>query len=125
MGFEDTYSKRLRMNRTLANEFKSCRQFFNGKITSDNDELRDLVINNAIEHSLKTEGCLLKTLTDLCEHSRLNGSNVPVNIKTENWEKLVLVLGRVKRWGKLDEWDLIEHCLKVYLNEIKLKGKLP
>ena len=123
MDFESVYSKRLRMNRTLANEFTSCRQFLNGNLPENNDDLRDLVINNAIEYS-KRSG-ILKTLSDLCDNSRLNGANVPLNIKTENWELLVLLVSRVKSWNKLDEGDLIEYCLKQYLEEIKLKGRLP
>jgi len=126
MGFEEsTYSKRLRLDRELANEFISCRQFLNGNNLANlnNDDLRTLVINNAIRHSF--ERGLLKTLTDLCDHSRLNGTSVDIHIETRNWEALVLLLGRMKRWGKLDEWDLIESCLKSYMVEMKVKRGLP
>ena len=123
MDFGDVYSKRLRMKRTLANEFSSCRQFLNGNVPENNDDLRDLVVNNAIERSMQSG--LLKTLSGLCDNSRRNGANVPVNIKTDNWEALVILITRVKNWRRFDVGDLIEYCLEQYLEEIKLKGRLP
>jgi hypothetical protein len=132
MGFEDSssYSKKLRISRELAHEFVSVRQYLNipandqfDLSTTTNDQLQTIVINRAIKWSFETG--LLKTLTDLCDNSRLNGASIHVHIKTENWESMVLLLDRVKRWGKLDEWDLIEHCLKTYIEEVKRRRCLP
>jgi len=131
MGFEEsTYSKKLRISRELAHEFVSVRQYLNAVPTpqldlskTTNEELQTLVINRAIEWSFKNG--LLKTLSDLCDNSRLNGANIHVRIKTENWESMVLLLDKLKRWGKLDEWDLIEHCLKTYIEEVKRRRCLP
>jgi len=121
MGFEQTYSKRLRLERGLANEFSSCKQFLPDDLTKDKDELRDRVVNNSIKYAL-TNG-LLRTLADLCDDSRLNGSSVNVNISAENWWLLVSLLNKVDK--KLDEGDLIQHCIRCYIQEMKVKRCLP
>ena len=127
---EATYSKRLKLERDFANEYISCKQYLrrlNGlkkewqKI--ENDRLRATVVNNAIERSF--ESGILKTLTELCKKPENNGTYVNVDIKPENWEALVILIGRVKTWGGLNELDLIKQCLKVYMTEMKLKGELP
>lgn len=123
MGIPRAYSKRMRMEKTLANEFVSCGQFLDGSSPKDKDQLRDTVVNRAIETSLQNG--LLKTLVELCNHSRLNGTTVPINIKIENWEELVLLINRLKGFKGLDEWDLIEFSLKSYLAEMKFKRQLP
>ena len=128
MGFEPTYIKKLRLNRNLANEFTSIRQFLAtvpGIEKMSNDELRALVINRAIEHSFSHEKGLLNILTQLTSNSRVNGANIELNIKTDNWEKLVVLVDRTKRWKRLDEWDLIEYCLKIYVEEIKNRRSMP
>ena len=129
MGFQEPiYTKRFRLKRDLANEFISVRQFLNGNHEFDkldNDQLRTLIINRAIDYSFKQDHGLLKTLSELCDHSRLNGAVVDVNIQVKNWEHLVLLLGRIKSWGKLDELDLVEEVLRSYIAEIKVKGCLP
>jgi hypothetical protein len=114
------------MNRDLANDFVSCRQYLNGSHqydSLDNDQLRALVLDKAVKHS--QEHGLLKVLKEISDHSRLNGALVNIEIKTGVWEELVVLLGRVKRWGKVDEEDLLEHCLKCYMSEMKLKKGLP
>ena len=123
MGFDRAYSKRMRIERSLANEFISCRQFLDNGAPKDNDELRDTVVDRAIRMSF-SDG-LLKTLDELSNHSRLNGTTVPINIQMESWEKLVLLLNKLKGFRGLDEWDLIEFSLKSYLKEMKVKRSLP
>jgi len=123
MGLDRAYSKRMRMEKSLANEFVSCGQFLNGSTPKDKNELRDTVVNKAIQFSL--ENGLLKTLNDLCGHSRLNGTSVSINIRMDNWEELVLLINRLKGFKGLDEWDLIEFSLKSYLKEMKMKRCLP
>jgi hypothetical protein len=122
MDFERAYSKRMRMEKAVANEFSSCQQFLDGPTPKDKDELRDTVVNRAIQVSL-ADG-LLKTLKELCNHSRLNGTTVAVNIQMENWEELVLLINKLKGFKGLDEWDLIEFSLKSYLAEMKFKRQL-
>jgi hypothetical protein len=121
MGFEQTYSKRLRLERGLANEFTSCKQFVPDDVSKDKDELRDRVVNLAIKREMSNG--LLKTLADLCDDSRLNGCSVSVNISSENWQSLVFLLNKIDK--KLDEGDLIQHCLKCYIQEMKMKRSLP
>jgi len=113
----------MRMEQSLANEFISCQQFLNGSPPKDKDQLRDIVVNKAIQFSLQNG--LLKTLNELCNHSRLNGTNVSINILMENWDELVLLINRLKGFKGLDEWDLIEFSLKSYLKEVKVKRCLP
>lgn len=121
MGFEQTYNKRLRLERGLANEYTSCAQFVPDGFAKDKDKLRDTVVNNAIKQAMSNG--LLRTLADMCDHSRLNGSSVSVNITAENWQSLVFLLNKIDK--KLDEGDLIEFCLKCYIQEMKLKRALP
>jgi hypothetical protein len=121
MGFEQTFSKRLRLERGLANEYTSSRQYVPDGLPKDNDQARDVVVNKAIKHAMSNG--LLKTLADLCDDSRLNGSSVTVNISVENWQSLVFLLNKIDK--KLDEGDLIQYCLKCYIQEMKMKRCLP
>ena len=123
MGLNNAYTKRMRLEKGLANEFISCGQFLNGSAPKDKDSFRDIVVNRAIQSSF--ENGLLKTLNELCNHSRLNGTNVSINIEMNNWEELVLLINRLKGFKGLDEWDLIEFSLKSYLKEMKVKRQLP
>lgn len=90
-----------------------------------NDELRAMVINKAIEHSFQYEKGFLNVLTQITSNSRVNGANIQLSIKTENWEKLVALVEQTKRWKGLDELDLIEYCLKIYVEEIKNRRCMP
>lgn len=122
-GREGIYRKRLRIERGLANEFKSCRQFLNGTVSENNHQLQTAVLNNAIEHSLK--GGLLKTLNTLCNARQKRTAYLMGDIKVENWEYLVLIIGRMKKWGNLSEIELVEQCLKQYIAEMKIGRRLP
>lgn len=123
MGFDRAYSKRLRLEKNLANEFSSCRQYLPEISTTpkDNDALRALVVNKAIARSF--DNGFLRTLADLCDHSRLNGTTIEVNVSVDNWFMLVDLLNR--KLNKLDEWDLMGCSLKEYIDEMKLKRCLP
>ena len=116
-----TFTKTLRMERELVNEFSSVKQFLNGDAPKDNNVLRDVVVNKAIQNAF-SDGPL-KALADMCDDSRLNGSSISVNISAENWQSLVFLLNDIDR--KLDEGDLIQFCLKCYIKEIKVKRCLP
>jgi hypothetical protein len=128
MGFEKTYRKRLRVRRSLANEFTSCRQFLTPDSTVsnlDNDQLRITVLNRAIEYSLTQERGFLKILNDLCDNSRQNGANIEIDIKAENWAALGDVITKIKSWKRMNEGDLLEYVLANYINEMKNRRGLP
>ena len=121
MGIERAFSKRLRLERDLAHDFVSCGQYIDGELPKNKDDLRNAVVNKAIPYVMRNG--LLKTLSDLCDDSRLNGCTVSVDITAENWQSLVFLLNIIDR--KLDEGDLIQYCLKCYMKEIKMKRCLP
>lgn len=116
------------MNRRLANEFCSCRQFLNGEAQSEfpnNDKLRMHVLNRAIECSMSQEHGLLNILNKLCDNSRTNGANLEIDITAENWAVVGDLITKLKSWKRMDEYDLLEYVLELYLNELKLKRALP
>jgi len=120
----DTYSKKLRISRELAHKFVSVRQYLppasaeNAQLSKlNNEELQTLVLNRGLDWSMKNG--LLSKLSNLCENSRLNGATVHVHIKTDTWESIVYLLQH------LDEWDLIEECLRAYIAEIENRRCLP
>jgi len=126
MGFPQSYTKKLRLSRELSNEFVSIRQFLQGISEIEhltNSELQDLVVNRAYQYSVKYG--IMKKLKELCDNNRVNGATIVVRIDTENWVDMVQTVGLAKRWNRLDEWDLFEDCLKVYIEQIKLKRCLP
>ena len=123
-----TYRKKLRVKRTLANEYTSCRQFLNSEPSVnklDNDQLRTYVLNRAIEYALTDDRGFLKILNDLCDNSRLNGANIDIDIKAENWVALGDVIMKIKSWKRMNEGDLLEYVLANYINEMKMGRRLP
>lgn len=126
MGFQTAYSKKLRLNRELARDFVSIRQYLDQipEIKNmPNEQLLELVANKAYQYSMKCG--IVKKLRDLCENNRVNGAIVTVRISPENWMDMVQTVGLAKRWNRMDEWDLFEDSLRVYIGEIKNRRCLP
>ena len=128
MGFGQTYRKKLRVKRSLAHEYVSCRQFLKDESSVgelDNDQLRTHVLNRSIECSLKNKDGFLNILNKLCDNSRVNGANIDIDITAENWATLGDVISKIKSWKRMNEGDLVEHVLTIYIDEMKKKGELP
>lgn len=125
---EPTYRRKLRVKRELANEFSSCRQFLNGGPSVnklDNDQLRVVVLNRAVEYSLTQERGFLKILNELCDNSRRNGANIEIDINAGNWAALRDIITKIKSWKRMNEGDLLEYVLANYINEMKRRRSLP
>ncbi len=121
MGNDETFSKTVQLNKLLANEFRSIRQFLNGSkdIPADNIALQTLVLNRAIEYAFQTDP-ILKGLNTIASMKRSDGTaKVSIEISKENWHRLGdLVL-------EADEVDFIQLCLGRYVDEVKVKRCLP
>ena len=120
MGNEDTFRKTVQLNRDLANEFRSIRQFLNGSkdVPMDNIELQTKVLNRAIEYAFQTDP-IMKGLNALTVKRSNGTAKVSVEITRENWFRLVALL------MKADETDFIQLFLDRYVSEVKLKRCLP
>jgi len=121
MGNSDTYIKTVQLDRDLANEFRSIRQFLNGStdVPTDNLALQTKVLNRAIEYAFENDP-VLKGLGELVSMKRSNGtSKVSIEISEDNWMRLVKLL------MKVDEADFIQLCLRRYVDEVKVRRCLP
>ena len=45
--------------------------------------------------------------------------------QAENWATLGDVISKIKSWKRMNEGDLVEHVLTIYIDEMKKKGELP
>ena len=121
MGNEDTFRKTVQLNKNLANEFRSVRQFLNGSkdIPTDNIALQTKVMNRAIEYAFQNDP-MMKGLNEVTRMKRSNGTaKVSVEITRENWFRLVSLL------MKADECDFVQLFLDRYICEVKVKRCLP
>lgn len=120
MGSDDTFAKTVQLQRDLANEFKSIKQFVNGStVPSDNIELQKKVLNRAIEYAFQNDS-VLRGLGELSDMKRSDGTaKVSIQITKENWHKLNELL------LKVDESDIIQLCLQRYVEVVKVKRCLP
>jgi hypothetical protein len=120
--------KKLRLERELANEYASIKQYLTGApniAEMSNEEVRILVANRAIEYSFNQPDGLLNILTEIATGSRINGANSQLGLYPENWERLVSLVEHLRRWKGLDELDLAEYCLAIYCALIKERRCLP
>jgi len=124
MGLQSRFLEKVfQLDRNLANEFRSCRQFLNGEAPKDNNELMHQVLNKAIPYTL-SHSPLMLGLVGMSEGARTNGTaKVHMSITPENWDAVQKTLKVPKLM--LDEGDMIAYCLKFYMAEVKLKRCLP
>lgn len=115
--------KCCQLDRVVANDFRSSRQFVNGQAPMDNSKFLFDVLNRAIPYALANSP-LMPGMIHLANGDRKDGTaKVELMLKTENWDLIQDVLKSFRM--KLDEGDLIEYCLKFYLSEVKVKRCLP
>lgn len=111
------------LDREVANEFRSCRQFLNGQVTKDNNQLMRDVLNRAIPYALANSPLMLG-LVKIADGNRTNGTaKVNLPIDSPNWDAVQNIVKALSM--RLDEGDILEYCLKFYIQEIKLKKCLP
>jgi len=115
--------KCYQLDRTVANEFRSCRQYLNGQAPKDNGQLMFEVLNKAVRYTLERSP-LMHEMMRMANGDRTDGTTkLELSITTENWDLVQNVMKAMT--VRLDEGDVLEYCLKFYLQEIKLKRCLP
>jgi hypothetical protein len=117
------FNKRFRWNRKTVHEFTSVKRLLNGHNVQPSVDLQRDVINRSIKYAFEHNDAL-RVLMDLCAVDRRNGrADVDVQIAPDNWMLVQGFLSELPK--KLDEGDLIQYCLRFYMDEVKVKKELP
>lgn len=110
------FEKRFRWDKALANDFVSCRRLLDGQLPPS-AELQTDILNRAIKYTFENHEAI-RGLMKMAQMSRVNGGKVNIKVSEENW---YMIQGLLESLYKgIDEGDLIQFCVKTYLDKVKV-----
>jgi hypothetical protein len=115
------FRKKYRWDGDVVNELVSCRQFVGGSAPKENDKFVVEVLNKAIRYTLHNHP-FFKSATEIDEADRSYGKVIDLKISRESWLGVQVVIDQMRA---MDESDLLQFCVKHYLEIVKARRALP
>lgn len=116
MGSARFFEKKFRWEKSLANDFVSVRRMLDGQLPPSS-ELQTDVLNRAIKYTFENHEAI-RGLMKMAQMSRVNGGKVTIKVSEENWYMIQGLLESL--YQGIDEGDLIQFCVKTYLDKVKV-----
>ena len=115
------FRKKYRWDGDVVNELLSCRQFVDGTAPKDNTKFVVEVLNRAVRYTLHNHP-FFKAITEVDEADRTYGKVVNLKISRESW---LGVQEKIDQMRAMGESDLLQFCVKEYLEIVKARRSLP
>jgi hypothetical protein len=115
------FRKKYRWDGDVVNELLSCRQFVDGTAPKDNQKFVIEVLNRAIRYTLHSHP-FFKAITEVDGADRTYGKVIDLKISRESW---LGVQEKIDQMRAMGESDLLQFCVKEYLEVVKARRALP
>jgi hypothetical protein len=115
------FRRKYRWDGDVVNELLSCRQFLDGTAPKDNQKFVVEVLNRAVRYTLHNHP-FFKAITEVDEADRTYGKVIDLKISRESW---LGVQSKIDEMRAMSESDLLQFCVKHYLEIVKTRRALP
>jgi hypothetical protein len=115
------FRKKYRWDPDVVNELLSCRQFLDGTAPKDNQKFVVEVLNRAVHYTLRNHP-FFKAVSEVDGTDRSCGKVIEVKVSRESW---LGVQEKIDQMRCMNESDLLQFCVKHYLEFVKTRRALP